>query len=46
VREDEYQGRITNKVDMLLPLGGEKKSSGGNTMKKDTPPKARKKIVS
>jgi uncharacterized protein DUF669 len=22
VREDEYQGRITNKVDMLLPAGG------------------------
>lgn len=37
VREDEYQGRITNKVDMLLPIhgggGGEKKA----VVSKDSP---------
>ena len=44
VREDEYQGRITNKVDMLLPITG---GVSANTEKKqvmkkksDTAPKA------
>jgi hypothetical protein len=49
VREDEYQGRITNKVDMLLPVGGAQKSDA--PMKKGAPkadaaPRTRKKIVS
>lgn len=47
VREDEYQGRINNKVDMLLPIGGSRKADAAPMKKTGAPaPQARKKIVS
>jgi hypothetical protein len=47
VREDEYQGRINNKVDMLLPVDGPKKADSAPMKKTGSPaPQARKKIVS
>jgi len=50
VREDEYQGRINNKVDMLLPVDGPKKAEQAPMKKGATKAPAtqgaRKKIVS